>query len=64
MVRGEPVVLASPDNQHMIRALLLAGMRAAVLWRQCGGNRIRLILGRKALLDCCRELQQEARRSH
>jgi high frequency lysogenization protein len=62
MVRGEPVVLASPDNQQMIRALLLAGMRAAVLWRQCGGNRLRLIFGRRAMLACCRELLQEARR--
>jgi high frequency lysogenization protein len=61
MVRGEPVVLASPDSQQMIRALLLAAMRAAVLWHQCGGNRIRLIFGRKALLACSRELLQEAR---
>jgi high frequency lysogenization protein len=61
MVRGEPVVLASPDSQQMIRALLLAGMRAAVLWHQCGGNRIRLIFQRKALLACSRELLQEAR---
>jgi high frequency lysogenization protein len=61
MVRGEPVVLASPDSQQMIRALLLAGMRAAVLWRQCGGNRMRLIFGRKSLLACSRELLLEAR---
>jgi high frequency lysogenization protein len=61
MVHGEPVVLASPDSQQMIRALLLAGMRAAVLWRQCGGHRVRLIFGRKSMLACCRELLQEAR---
>lgn len=61
MVRGEPVVLASPDNQHMIRALLLAAIRAAVLWRQCGGSRLRLVLGRKPLLACARDLLAEAR---
>jgi high frequency lysogenization protein len=46
----------------MIRALLLGGMRAAVLWRQCGGNRLQLLLRRKALLRACRELLEEARR--
>jgi high frequency lysogenization protein len=25
----------------------LAGIRAAVLWRQVGGNRVRLLFGRK-----------------
>jgi high frequency lysogenization protein len=62
MVHGEPAVLASPGSQQMIRALLLAGMRSAVLWRQCGGHRIRLIFGRKSMLACCRELLQEAPR--
>ena len=61
MVRGEQAVLASADSQHMIRALLLAGMRAAVLWRQCGGNRLKLIIQRRALLESGRELLAEAR---
>jgi high frequency lysogenization protein len=51
MVQGEPAILDSPESRNMIRALLLAGMRAAVLWRQCGGGRIRLLFGRKALLQ-------------
>lgn len=51
MVQGEPAILNSPESRDMIRALLLAGMRAAVLWRQCGGGRIRLLFGRKALLQ-------------
>lgn len=63
MVRGEQAVLANPDSKNMIRALLLAGMRAAVLWRQCGGSRLKLIFQRKALLECCRELLLEARHS-
>lgn len=61
MVRGEPSILANENSKHMIRALLLAGMRAAVLWRQCGGNRLKLVLQRKALLECSRELLAEAR---
>jgi high frequency lysogenization protein len=63
MVKGDEHVLRNADSKKMIRALLLAGMRAAVLWRQCGGNRIRLIFQRKQLLDSCRELLAEARRS-
>ena len=56
MVKGEENVLRHTDSKNMIRALLLAGMRAAVLWRQCGGSRIGLIFQRKQMLDCCREL--------
>ena len=63
MVKGDENVLHNADSKRMIRALLLAGMRAAVLWRQCGGNRIRLIFQRKQLLDSCRELLAEARQT-
>ena len=63
MVKGDENVLRNADSKRMIRALLLAGMRAAVLWRQCGGNRIRLIFQRKQLLDSCRELLAEARQT-
>ena len=61
MVKGDEHVLRNADSKQMIRALLLAGMRAAVLWRQCGGNRIRLILQRKQTLDCCSELLAQTR---
>jgi high frequency lysogenization protein len=63
MVQGEESVLRNSDSKNMIRALLLAGMRAAVLWKQRGGNRVRLIFQRKQLLECCAELLAEARRS-
>lgn len=62
MVKGEESVLRNTDSKNMIRALLLAGMRAAVLWRQRGGNRIRLIFQRKQFLACCAALLAEARR--
>jgi high frequency lysogenization protein len=44
MVSGEPSLLEQPENANRIRALLLAGVRAAVLWRQCGGGRVKLLL--------------------
>ena len=63
MVKGEPSILTATDSRNMIRALLLGGMRAAVLWRQCGGNRVQLLFRRKALLRDCRELLEAARRA-
>ena len=56
MVRGEPALLARPENASRIRALLLAGIRAAVLWRQCGGSRLGLLLGRRRTLEAMRDL--------
>jgi high frequency lysogenization protein len=38
-VFGDPGHLQQPDNINKIRALLLSGIRAAVLWRQKGGRR-------------------------
>ena len=47
MVSGEPVYLQNPDNVQRIRALLLAGIRSAILWRQTGGRRREFLLSRK-----------------
>ena len=60
MVKGDESVLSNPGSQNMIRALLLAGVRATVLWSQCGGSRIKLIFQRKALLECCARMLKEA----
>ncbi len=49
MVNGHYTHLSRPENANRIRTLLLAGVRAAVLWRQSGGNRLTLLLGRKRL---------------
>lgn len=59
MVKGDENVLNNASSQNMIRALLLAGVRATVLWRQCGGSRIKLIVQRKALLACCDRMLQD-----
>jgi high frequency lysogenization protein len=59
MVQGEPVYLQSTDIVHQIRALLLSGIRAARLWRQCGGNRLQLLLGRKGIARTCQKLLDE-----
>ncbi|WP_299876002.1 high frequency lysogenization protein HflD [uncultured Cocleimonas sp.] len=49
MVKGEQSHLANPANASKIRALLLAGIRAALLWRQAGGNRWKLLIERGKL---------------
>lgn len=51
MVRGEPLHLNNPDNQNRIRALLLAGIRSAMLWRQAGGSRWQILFGRRRLFE-------------
>jgi high frequency lysogenization protein len=61
LVNGNPGILGNPDNQNLIRTLLLAAIRAAVLWRQCGGRRLTLILRRKALQEALESLLDEAR---
>ena len=49
MVKGDQSHLANPKNASKIRALLLAGIRAALLWRQAGGNRWKLLFERGKL---------------
>jgi high frequency lysogenization protein len=49
MVSGGPEHLKAPANADRIRSLLLAGLRAAVLWRQCGGRRWKLVCFRSAM---------------
>ena len=55
MVNGDPQRLADAAVANRIRALLLAAMRAAVLWRQCGGTRVGLLLGRGKLVKAASE---------
>ncbi len=48
-VRGDMNYLKNDHTACRIRALLFAGIRAAVLWRQIGGKRWHLLLQRKRL---------------
>jgi high frequency lysogenization protein len=50
IVSGEQGHLSNPEVANAVRALLLAAIRSAILWRQCGGNRIQLLFGRRKLL--------------
>ena len=59
IVEGEQVYLSNNDNADKIRALLLAGIRAAVLWRQTGGSRLQLLFSRKKYLTSAQSLSQK-----
>ncbi|OEC43190.1 DNA repair protein [Pseudomonas sp. 1D4] len=49
-VHGDMRYLQQPTNAARIRALLLAGIRSARLWRQLGGHRWQLLFSRRKLL--------------
>ena len=60
MVQGDPLHLQNPDTQNRVRALLLAGIRAAILWRQLGGSRLQLLFKRKLLVNTANQLLQSS----
>jgi high frequency lysogenization protein len=47
IVHGNQDYLKQPEHANRIRALLLGGLRSAVLWRQCGGSRWKLLTNRQ-----------------
>jgi len=56
MVKGEPEFLSQANIANKVRALLFAGIRSAVLWRQCGGSRWQLLLSRKKYIESAKAL--------
>ncbi|MFC7300179.1 high frequency lysogenization protein HflD [Cognatiluteimonas weifangensis] len=50
MVQGNPHYLGQPGVVAEIRAVLLAALRSAVLWRQLGGSLWDFLLRRRAML--------------
>jgi len=57
-VQGDPKHLQAQENADRIRALLLAGIRAAILWRQTGGRRYHLLFNRRKIVECAQRLSQ------
>jgi high frequency lysogenization protein len=57
-VSGSAQHLQNPHNEDIIRALLLAGIRSAFLWRQLGGRRWKLVFQRKRLLATSQNLSR------
>lgn len=57
-VTGNAEYLEDEKNADIIRALLLAGIRAAFLWRQLGGRRWKLLWQRRKLLGAAQNLSR------
>ena len=55
-ISGKPDYLKQADKIALIRALLLAGIRSAILWHQVGGRQWRLIFQRGRMLQQGRQL--------
>lgn len=56
LVQGNPNWLGQPNLVAEIRAVLLAALRSAVLWRQLGGSYWDLLLRRSSMARAAREL--------
>lgn len=54
-VAGEPIYLNQTNTVHKIRALLFAGIRSAVLWRQMGGGRWQLLINRTKIIQTAKQ---------
>lgn len=55
-VTGDYNYLQQQRIANQVRALLLAGIRSATLWRQLGGNRWQLLLNRKKIAESVDQL--------
>ena len=55
-VFGKPNLLEHKPIQNKIRALLLAGIRAAVLWRQMGGKRRHFFLAKGKIVTTAKSM--------
>ncbi len=64
MVTGNPQLLQDPVRVARIRANLLAGIRAAVLWHQLGGRKWQLLLQRKQVVLVARGLLSRVTLEH
>ncbi len=56
IVRGKGEHLRVAENTQRVRTLLLVALRGAHCWHRAGGNHLRMLLGRKALLREARQL--------
>lgn len=55
-ISGRPEYLKQGDKVAFVRALLLTGLRSAILWQQVGGRQWRLVFQRKRMLAEAQQL--------
>lgn len=59
IIAGQPYHLKNKEVTEKIRAILLAGIRSAVLWKQVGGSHLQLLFKRKAYIQQAEQLLKE-----
>lgn len=59
-ISGAELYLTTKTVSNKIRALLLAGIRSAVLWRQLGGSKLKLFFIKNLLLNTAKQLELNA----
>ncbi len=57
-VKGTPEHLRRQEVADKIRALLLAGIRSALLWHQLGGRRWHLFIYKKRIRECVAQIRR------
>lgn len=55
-ITGSQIFLTNPNIANKTRALLLAGIRSAVLWKQLGGSRLQLFFRKNNFLRCTEQI--------
>lgn len=63
-VTGSAQHLNNPQVADLVRSVLLCGVRAAFLWRQLGGNRLKLMWHRGTIRDTAARLAHELGVTH
>lgn len=58
-IQGKAEHLKNDDVANSIRAVLLSGIRSAVLWRQLGGRRWRLLIYRRRICDTATDIRKK-----
>ncbi|MDH5230485.1 MAG: DUF489 family protein, partial [Gammaproteobacteria bacterium] len=59
VVSGEQGYLNNTENANKVRALLLALMRSAILWKQKGGRRWHVLLKRGKIMAAAKNLLKQ-----
>lgn len=60
IVQGEHGYLSQSEVAGKVRALLLGAIRSTVLWRQCGGSRLQVLLTRGKTCQTIEQLLRQA----
>ncbi len=57
-ITGNRELISENNNEKIIRAMLLAGVRASFLWHQFGGRRWKLFFQRRKMVEVARNLSK------